>query len=115
MPHLIIHTNTDISKDKHATLLADASKLTSEALGKSEQYVMASLYPNESIVFGGSAEPAAYLELKSIGLPESKTQELSSTLCAYCEEHLAIDPGRVYIEFSDAARAMWGWNNQTFG
>jgi phenylpyruvate tautomerase PptA (4-oxalocrotonate tautomerase family) len=25
-----------------------------------------------------------------------------------------VDPERVYIEFTDAPRKMWGWNNGTF-
>jgi phenylpyruvate tautomerase len=25
-----------------------------------------------------------------------------------------IDPDRVYIEFTDAPRKMWGWNSGTF-
>ena len=25
-----------------------------------------------------------------------------------------IEPERIYIEFSDAARSMWGWNSSTF-
>ncbi|MEM9445313.1 MAG: phenylpyruvate tautomerase MIF-related protein [Verrucomicrobiota bacterium] len=114
MPYLAIHTNTDIPAAKHDTLLREASKQASESLGKPEQYVMVSLYPNESLNFAGNADPAAYIELKSIGLPESRALDLSASLCSFCEAHLGISPSRIYIEFSDAPRAMWGWNGKTF-
>jgi hypothetical protein len=29
-------------------------------------------------------------------------------------QHLAIAPERIYIEFSNAARQLWGWNGATF-
>ncbi|MGD8630473.1 MAG: phenylpyruvate tautomerase MIF-related protein, partial [Gammaproteobacteria bacterium] len=58
--------------------------------------------------------PLAYLELKSIGLPESRTADLSRALCEMLADAAGIDPDRVYIEFTDAPRKMWGWNSGTF-
>jgi len=58
------------------------------------------------MVFADSNAPLAYLELKSIGLSESKTTALSSTLCGAINEAPGIDTNRVYIEFADATRTM---------
>ena len=114
MPFLKIQTNQPIDEQHSADLLSSASQLVSQQLGKPENYVMVAIEPPQPMLFAGSAEPLAYLELKSIGLPEAKTRELSQALCGLLEEKLAISPERIYIEFADAPRAMWGWNNATF-
>ncbi|TCK17614.1 macrophage migration inhibitory factor (MIF) [Thiogranum longum] len=114
MPLLKIQTNQAIDETTAKTLIKDASARVAELLGKPERYVMVSLEHNPDMVFGGSDEPLAYLELKSIGLPESRTGELSSGLCKLLNTSLDLPADRVYIEFADAARHMWGWNEGTF-
>jgi hypothetical protein len=64
--------------------------------------------------FAGSNDPLAYLELKSIGLPTDRTTEFSQTLCDTLSQQLQIPTDRIYIEFSDAERHLWGWNGATF-
>ena len=66
------------------------------------------------MLFAGSNEPLAYLELKSIGLPADKTTQFSATLCDLISTTLSIQSDRIYIEFSDAPRHLWGWNGKTF-
>jgi hypothetical protein len=75
---------------------------------------MTSVEKNPAMTFAGTDEPLAYLELKSIGLPESRTADSSRALCELVATEAAIDPTRIYIEFSDAPRKMWGWNKGTF-
>ena len=114
MPYLKIQTNVQFDSAAGQALLKQASQATAEALGKPESYVMVALEPPTPMVFAGSDAPLAYLELKSIGLPDSKTAGLSATLCGVMEEALGVSRDRVYIEFADAPRAMWGWNGGTF-
>jgi phenylpyruvate tautomerase len=114
MPFLSIRTNTGLAGDKASTLAARASSLVAAQLGKPERYVMVSVEHNAAMQFAGSDAPLAYLELKSIGLPEAVTADTSRALCQLLAETAGIDPERVYIEFSDAPRKMWGWNNGTF-
>lgn len=114
MPLLKIQTNQDIAQQQVEQLLTSASQLVARELGKPENYVMVAIEPTIPMSFAGNTEPAAYLELKSIGLPESKTSELSSALCSLIEQSTNIKKDRVYIEFADAPRAMWGWNGGTF-
>ena len=112
MPLLIIKTNCPV-EDKINLALA-ASRETATALSKPESYVMVNIEDSQALVFAGSEQPAAYLELKSLGLPEAKTAEISATLCTFIQEKLDIDPARIYIEFSNAERHMWGWKGATF-
>jgi len=114
MPTLRIQTNWQPGANGPTRLLRAASQKVAEMLGKPERYVMVSYEPNAHMLFGGDDTPLAYLELKSIGLPEDRTTELSATLCELVSEQTGIPQDRVYIEFSNAERHMWGWNGGTF-
>ncbi len=100
--------------EKSRELLASASKQVAGELGKPERYVLVELTDHPNMLFGGSDEPAAYLELKSIGLPIDQTQTLSKALSTLIETSLGIAVSRIYIEFTDVKGSLWGWNGSTF-
>lgn len=114
MPLLQIHTNQPLNADTQDTLLRRASALVAEQLGKPERYVMVRVIGGQAMLFAGSDAPLAYLELKSIGLPADATPGLSAALCSLIGEQLDIAQDRIYIEFSDAERHLWGWDGRTF-
>ncbi|HHH45892.1 MAG TPA: hypothetical protein ENK53_02655 [Thiotrichales bacterium] len=114
MPLLSIETNAEIPAERRAEIVKNASRRVAELLGKPERYVMVTLRPNSHMCFAGEDTPLAYLELKSIGLPEGSTSELSAALCELIQDQLGIPADRVYIEFSNAERHLWGWNGGTF-
>ncbi|MET0027385.1 MAG: phenylpyruvate tautomerase MIF-related protein [Candidatus Thiodiazotropha sp.] len=114
MPLLNITINQPIDAQSLPDRIRQASSLVAEMLGKPERYVMINLTDNSSMSFGGTSEALAYLELKSIGLPDDRTREFSKTLCAFMQDAFGIEPERVYIEFSNAERHLWGWNSATF-
>ena len=114
MPLLKIQTNQPIDADRQRTLISKASQQLASILGKPERYVMVSVEHNPAMLFGGSDAPLAYLELKSIGLAESRTADFSRALANLLHDELGLAADRIYIEFSDAPRAMWGWNGGTF-
>ena len=114
MPTLRILTNTAVPVERRMELLTQCSRSVATMLGKPESYVMVILEDGRDLMFAGTTEPAAYLELKSLGLPETRTAEYSRTLCDLLTEAFSIPAGRVYVEFADAQRHMWGWNGGTF-
>jgi phenylpyruvate tautomerase len=114
MPFLRIQTNHPLSDTEARSLAARATTVVADQLGKPERYVMTSVESNPAMQFAGTDAPLAYLELKSIGLPESLTADLSRALCMMMTSATGVEPDRIYIEFSDAPRKMWGWNNGTF-
>ncbi|HLA75096.1 MAG TPA: phenylpyruvate tautomerase MIF-related protein [Gammaproteobacteria bacterium] len=114
MPYLKIQTNQPIAANAAQALLAQASRLVAKQLGKPESYVMVALVPPAPMLFAGSDKPLAYLELKSVGLPQAKTAECSKVLSELLEKELGIAQDRVYIEFANATGPMWGWNGGTF-
>jgi len=109
-----LQTNMELDAEQQERFLKQASATTAEALGKPENYVMVVLETQQSMSFAGTTDPLAYVEFKSIGLPEAKTPAFSDTLCSLIHSSLDIAKNRIYIEFSDAPRAMWGWDGRTF-
>lgn len=114
MPTLAIKTNAPLSDERRGALLRAASATVARLLGKSEAYVMVICDSSPCMLFGASEAPTAYLELKSIGLPRERTAEISAALCALINRQLAVPAERIYIEFADAERALWGWSGRTF-
>ena len=112
MPLLEITTNTTITNQHD--IAQHASKFAAEMLGKPESYVMVKINADQPITFAGNFEPAAHVKLKSLGLPENNTADYSASLCNFINNNLGIDSGRIYIEFSNPERHMWGWNGKTF-
>lgn len=112
MPLFKIQSNKAIENADQ--LILQASKVVAELLNKPEKYVMVSMEINQHMSFGGTMDPLLYCELKSIGLPGDKTSHFSQQLMAFLHRETGIDPERIYIEFADARRNMWGWNSATF-
>ena len=114
MPYLKIQCNVALDDSAEQKLLESASAAVAASLSKPERYVMVALEPQRVMMFAGSCEPLAFLEVKSIALPESQTSALSAVLCDLVTELLAIPQERVFIEFTDVPRNLWGWNRGTF-
>ncbi|MFP4662314.1 MAG: phenylpyruvate tautomerase MIF-related protein [Halanaerobiales bacterium] len=112
MPYLKLQTNATIEDSKE--LVKGLSRLIADELSKPENYVMVALQDETILSMAGFFEAAAYVELKSLGLPESVTARLSRAICDYLEDKANIPQERVYIVFSDIDRKMWGWNGGTF-
>lgn len=112
MPYLKIQTNVNV-EDK-TSFIKKISPLLSKELGKPEQYIMIALAPKTDMLFSGSPEPTAFLELKSIGLQQGKNSGISEFLCNFMQEELKIPSNRVYIEFTSVDGKWWGWNKGTF-
>lgn len=112
MPFIKVETNVHV--DEAAVVNKGLSTLAADMLGKPESYVMAVLEPGKNLVFGGSNDPAAYVTLDSIGLPESKTSDFSAIICAFLEDTLEVPADRIYIAFGDIQRNLFGWDGKTF-
>ena len=114
MPYLKIQSNREIPADQTQAFIQQASSVVAEKLGKPERYVMVAMEPVVPMLFAGTDDPTVFMELKSIGLSESQTPALSEALCNLAHDKFGVDTDRVYIEFADAPRKMWGWNSATF-
>ena len=114
MPLLTVVTNHPLPEQDRPAALRALSGVVAQALGKPERYVMVNLQHNPDMLFAGSDAPLAFLRLNSIGLPESRTGELSAALCSAITGRFGIPAERIYIEFCNAERHLWGWDGGTF-
>ena len=113
MPYLKIQTNLPHLKQTGRGLLKEASALVARELEKPEAYVMVVLEDNTPMAFAGSDDPAAFLELRAIGLPIKKHGQLSKVLGELINRHLGVSPERIFLNFADIPPSSWGWKGDT--
>lgn len=115
----LIKVQSSVSLPKSATvesLLTNLSANLAQHLGKPESYVMTAFEAEVPMTFGGTFDPACYVEIKSVGnMSSSQTKSMSQDFCSQISEKLDVPANRIYIEFADAKGHMWGWNESTFG
>lgn len=111
MPYLNIVTNQTI-KDEEALLKA-ASETVAQVSGKPESYVMIAIEQKASMSFGGSTEPTAILDYRSLGLPSDR-KAFSDAICTMIEQQIGVSGSRIYISMTDSERQNWGWDHSTF-
>ena len=114
MPYFSIETNQTVDTASNRDLMKKMSAFIAKLLGKPESYVMIAIKPGTPLIFAGSDEPAAFVRLKSIGLPKEHCTEFSGKICGFVEQELEISPNRIFIDFKDLERKMFGWNGKTF-
>lgn len=112
MPYFEIKTNKKLAETKQSVLLAKMSDLVKEELGKPEKFIMTSITGDVPMLMDRSKESIAFVQFKSIGLPDTK--KLSSAICKLINQEMDISVDRIYIEFTDEPRSMFGWNGSTF-
>jgi len=114
MPLLKIHTNLALSQDQKAALLQAMTDLVVKEMNKPREYVQAWLQSDCHLQLAGSDQPNAFVELRALDLAEAQAKPLSAAIAGLLQETLSISPDRVFINFIDMPRTMWGWNGTTF-
>ena len=114
MPLFKIETNHQINTDEFQSIQKKSSEFIAEMLGKPEKFVMVAIEAGKQMMFGGNSKPTAFVQLKSIGLPIDRCSEFSDRICKLLNDEFGIQPDRVFIDFTDLQRNMFGWNGKTF-
>ena len=117
MPLLQINSNLpQIEPSILNEIHLSGAEILADQIGKSIEYVMVIINTNSSLSFAqDSKTSAAYLEVKNVGeLDPNKTQRMSKMLSELVSKKLGICPTRIYIEFQQSERHLWGWNGATF-
>ena len=113
MPRLTVQTNIADSKISDELIRQLGAKVA-QLLSKPEQYVAVHVLAGQRLFFGGTNEPAALIELVSIGFPQDQTATISKELMTLLEDSLHIKADRMFLKFDDVAGNMMGWNKGTF-
>ena len=108
-------TNARVADARQSELLAAASRIVASQLGKPENYVMVSIAPGQRLAFAGGEEPAAFLELRSIRLLDTKRGSLCTELTNLIAEFCGIAKDRIYLVMVDVDAKLWGHDGKTFG
>ncbi len=114
MPYFSIRTNQAVDQPAQQALMNKASAFIADLLGKPEQYVMISIQTDAPLIFGGSEDPTAFVELKSIGLPRDRCGEFAEKISGFVQAELGPPPDRVFIDFKALERDLFAWNGKTF-
>ena len=112
VPLINVRTSLPAVQDGPA-LLQELSSALAEQTGKPEAYVMTLLETGVPMTFAGSAEPCAYVEIKSIGA--LRPPAMTTAFCQLIQTRTGIPANRIYIGFDDVQASCWGWNGSTFG
>jgi len=76
---------------------------------------MVELAGSQTMLFGATDQPLAYLECKSIGLSAIQAKALAASISKLLTAALSLSVDRIFIEFSNCPAEFWGWNGSTFG
>ena len=113
MPYFSIETNRQIDDAVNSGLMKKATKFLSEVMGKPEHVIMVTIKPGTPYVFGGTDEPAAYVQIKAVALEKAKCPEFSRQVCDFLEAEIKVPKDRVFIEFIDIDPKIFGFNGST--
>jgi phenylpyruvate tautomerase len=115
MPLFQLKTSAAVPEEKRLALLKAISRLIAERIGKPETYVMGTL-TTESMIMSGTAEPAAFVDVRSIGgLSDAVNRQISQDIATLAQAHLGVPADRLFLNFTDVPANHWGWRGSTIG
>lgn len=113
MPCIKIETNVTLDA---ATAKAKALALAREAavaIGKPVERILAVIEPNMALSYRGVETPAAFVELKSIGLKADDCPALAKWMGEFLERELGVPASMGLIEFKELDPELTGVNKGT--
>jgi hypothetical protein len=63
----------------------------------------------------GTADHAAFIELRALRLSQDATEMLSKELCERLSLTVDIRADRIFLNFTDIAPSHWGFDGKTLG
>lgn len=115
MPLLKVYASTKLSSSVYESLSRSLRSTIAGTLGKSEEFIMVIFQHTIFQSFGTDpAKPSVYIEFKNVGdLSPEITNHLSAIISELLIKFIDLDPSRMYIEFQQTERHLWGWDGKT--
>lgn len=114
MPYIQVTSNLTLSDAEKNNALRTLSQSVAELLDKPEKVVM-TVWTTAKMTMAGTDAPTAFVELRSIRLPEDATGKLSKELCERLSLTVEIRADRIFLNYTDIEPSHWGWDGKTFG
>lgn len=113
MPYIQVRTNSSVAENAQELLKSRLGQAIEAIPGKSEAWLMVEIVPECALWFAGSDAPAALVEVAIYGGADTEDYDaLTARICELVDGVLDIDPGRVYVKYSE--HSVWGWNGSNF-
>ena len=113
MPCAILHLSCTATKEVQETIATESAKILAKVIGKPVAYCMAQVVLSVGS-FGGSNEPSAFIDVKSIGGLKGKQENLSAAFSELLQKEVSIEPSRTYLNFTEFSGSNWGYDGATF-
>jgi len=114
MPLMTIRSAAEIDDTAVSSMLSACSAKLAEVLGQPEAYVMTLFDRPAGMTMAGAADPCCLVEIRSVvELSSDQTQAMAHAFCPMLAQHLGVPPSRVFLNFTDFRKAMWGFNGST--
>ena len=114
MPSIQVTSNLTLSDAEKNNALRTLSQSVAELLDKPEKVVMSS-WTSAKMTMAGTDTPAAFVELRTLRLPDDAPEKLSKELCERLSLTVDIRADRIFLNFTDIEPTHWGWDGKTFG
>ena len=114
MPLLKLQTNRRLEPERLQLLLTELTDEVAQLLGKPKQFVQIVAETGLPMMFAGTEEPTAFVELRTLGLAVDRIGPVTEALCRFFQEKVGVPADRVFVNFFDMPRTHWGWNGRTF-
>lgn len=116
MPMIHVQTSIAIDEEKQTNLMNNLSSAVAELLEKPESYMMVILDAESTMIMSGTPEPAAFIEVRSVGsISEQEAKNLSGKISEIVGQEIGVGAGRIYLNFQGVPGVMWGFDGRTFG
>eukprot|EP01041_Mallomonas_annulata_P002815 gene2815-5537_t len=110
MPFVKCTYSGDVTKKSDLARALSAAVAT--CLKKPEAYVCMQVEHSDSLLFGGSADPAAMIHIEAIG---GSCGDVAETLTKIVTDITDIPAARIFVNFISFQPSMWAMNGSTFG
>lgn len=114
MPYLHVQTNSKVQAHEKTAFLEAVTDTIATELNKQRAYVMAAVETELSLNFDSSEVPAAFMELKVLGLDPAKNANLAAAFAKLAWMHLHVPEDRCFSRFVDTPRGHWGLGDTVF-
>ncbi len=113
MPYIHVKTNLTVTEGLQSRLTQELGQAIGLLPGKTEQWLMVQINPEQSIWMAGSDAPAAMVEVSIYGTaPQDAYDQLTERITNILYDYLELDPQRVYVKYAECE--VWGWNGANF-